>query len=46
MEISIFALEKLIKENEEKIANTTKQLKDLEAGVITLSAMKKCIRII
>ena len=41
MEISIFALEKLIKENEEKIANTTKQLKDLEAGIITLSAMKQ-----
>lgn len=41
MEISIFALEKLIKENEEKISNCTKQMKDLDAGTITLSPMKQ-----
>jgi len=40
MEISIFALEKLIAENESNISNCKKQLKDLESGKITMSAMK------
>ncbi|MCK5293113.1 MAG: hypothetical protein KAJ49_00550 [Arcobacteraceae bacterium] len=40
MEISIFALEKLIDENAQKIANCSKQMKDLDAGTITLSPMK------
>jgi len=40
MDIGIIALEKLIKENEDKISNCTKQLKDLESGTITLSPMK------
>ena len=40
MEISIFALEKLIEENAQKIANCSKQMKDLDAGIISLSPMK------
>jgi hypothetical protein len=39
--ISIYALEKLIAENETTIANCQKQLRDLEAGTIHLSAMKQ-----
>ena len=41
MEVSIFALEKLILENKEKISNCTKQLNDLRAGKITVSPMKQ-----
>ena len=41
MEVSIFALEKLILENKEKISNCTKQLSDLRNGKITVSAMKQ-----
>jgi hypothetical protein len=40
MDISIYALEKIIAEHEENIANASKQLKDLEAGKIELSALK------
>jgi hypothetical protein len=40
MVITIFALEKLIEENQMKISNCSKQLKDLDAGIITLSPMK------
>lgn len=40
MKVSIYALEKLIKEHETNIANASKQLKDLDAGKITLSALK------
>ncbi len=40
MEVSILALEKLIKENEDKISNCTIQLRELEAGNISLSPMK------
>jgi hypothetical protein len=39
--ISIYALEKLIAESEMTIANCQKQLRDLEAGTIHLSAMKQ-----
>ena len=40
MDISIFALEKLIKQNEELINNSKKQLRDIEAGVTKVSSMK------
>ena len=40
MKVSIYALEKLIKEYESNIANASKQLKDLDAGKITLSPLK------
>jgi len=40
MEVSIFALEKLIAENQEKISNCRKQLQDVQNGKITLSSMK------
>lgn len=39
--ISIYALEKLMAENEQTITNCQKQLRDLEAGTIQLSAMKQ-----
>ena len=41
MEVSIFALEKLITENQEKISNCRKQLQDVQNGKITLSSMKQ-----
>jgi len=41
MEVSIFALEKLILENKEKISNCTKQLSDLRNGKISVSSMKE-----
>ena len=41
MEVSIFALEKLIAENQEKISNCRKQLQDVQNGKITLSSMKQ-----
>jgi hypothetical protein len=40
MKVSIYALEKLLKEYESNIANASKQLKDLDAGKITLSPLK------
>jgi hypothetical protein len=40
MDISIYALEKLLKEHEENISNSTKQLRDIESGKIQLSNMK------
>ena len=40
MNLTIFTLEKLLKENEEKIANSKKQLRDIEAGVLKVSALK------
>ena len=40
MIVTIFALEKLIQENQAKIDSCRKQLKDLDMGNITLSAMK------
>jgi hypothetical protein len=40
MEVSIFALEKLMAENQEKISNCRKQLQEVENGKISLSPMK------
>ena len=40
MDLSIYALEKLIAEHESNIANASKQSKDIDAGKIELSAMK------
>lgn len=40
MDISIYALERLMKEHETNIANASKQLKDVDAGTIQLSALK------
>ncbi|HIP12078.1 MAG TPA: hypothetical protein EYG73_05075 [Arcobacter sp.] len=40
MEVSIFALEHLIEENEKSITNCKKQLKEIEDGTIHVSAMK------
>jgi hypothetical protein len=40
MKVSIYALEKLLKEYESNIANASKQIKDLDAGKITLSPLK------
>lgn len=41
MNLSIFALEKLIKENEEKMANSKKQLRAIESGEFKVSALKR-----
>jgi len=41
MNLSIFALEKLIKENEQKMANSKKQLRAIESGEFKVSALKK-----
>ena len=41
MEISIFALEKLILENKENISNCKKQLADLNSGKTVLSSLKQ-----
>jgi len=40
MEVSIFALEKLILENKEKMSNCTKQLQDVRSEKIKVSPMK------
>lgn len=40
MEISIYALEKLIAKYEENVANASKQLRDVESGKIQLSPLK------
>ncbi len=40
MKVSIYALEKLLKEYESNISNASKQLKDLDSGKITLSPLK------
>jgi len=40
MEVSIFALEHLIEENEKTITNCRKQLRDIEEGTVHVSAMK------
>ena len=41
MEVSIFALEHLIEDNEKTISNCKKQLRDIEDGKIHVSAMKE-----
>ncbi len=41
MEVSIFALEKLMSENQELISNCTKQLQEINNGKIKVSALKQ-----
>jgi len=41
MEVSIFALEKLMAENQELISNCTKQLQEINNGKIKVSALKQ-----
>jgi len=40
MKVSIYALEKLIKEHESNIANASRHIRDMEAGKITLSPLR------